>query len=80
MRMRLARKKSQKTLDVHKKDYIEIRPEAPGVRAKDVIPTLSLLGLRTRDSADASSLKAPSGEVKNPAQVAPTTRSLILVP
>ena len=27
------------------KDYIEIRPKATGVRAKDWIPSLSLLGL-----------------------------------
>ena len=32
MRMRLARKKSQ----IHQKDNIEIRPEAPGVRAKEL--------------------------------------------
>ena len=58
-----------------------------GVRAKDLILTLPLLGLRTRGggggvgmSAGVSRLKAPSGEVKNPSQVAPITRSLILGP
>ena len=39
----------------------KIRPEPPGVRVKDVIPTLPLLGLRTRESAGSSRLKAPSG-------------------
>ena len=63
-----------------KKDYIGIRPEAPGVRAKDLIPTLPLFGLRTRESAGASRLKAHSGCVKYPGQVAPKTGSLILVP
>ena len=42
-------------------------------------PTLPLLGLRTWKSAGMSRLKEPSGEVKYPGQVAPTTRSLILV-
>ena len=39
----------------------QIKPEAPGVRAKDLILTLPLLGLRTRENASASRLKAPSG-------------------
>ena len=60
--------------------YIEIRPEAPGVRANDVIPTLPLLGLWNRESTVASRMKAHSGGVKYPGQVAPTTGSLILVP
>ena len=67
------------TLQIHQNDYIEIRSEALGVRAKNFIP---LLGLRTRGgggSAGASRLKAPSGGVKCPGQVAPTTGSLILV-
>ena len=38
---------------------IEIRPEAPGVRAKDFIPTFPIWGLRTRESAGASHLKVP---------------------
>ena len=59
---------------------IEINPEASGVWAKDLIPILPLLGLRTRESAGASRLKAPSGGVKYPGLVAPTTGSLILVP
>ena len=45
---------------VHQKDYIEIRSEAPGVREKDLIPTLPLLGLRIPESAGVSRLKAPS--------------------
>ena len=44
------------------------------------IPTLLLLGLRTLESTCASRLKAPSGCVIYPGQVAPTTRSLIVVP
>ena len=44
MRMRLAWKKSQKTLDTSK-DYIKIRPEAPRVRAKDLIPNYWDCGL-----------------------------------
>ena len=47
-----------------------IRPEAPGVRSKHLIPTLPLLGLWTR----------VSGGVKYPGQVAPTTRSLFWFP
>ena len=54
-----------------KPDYIEMRPEAPGVRAKDFIPILPLLGLRTRGgggggggSAGVSCLKAPGGGCK----------------
>ena len=47
-----------------------MRPEAPGVRAKDFLP---LLGLRTRESAYASCLKAPSGGVKYQGPVVPTT-------
>ena len=62
------------------KDYIEIRPEAPGVQAKDLMPALPLLGLRTRECAGAARLKARSGGVKYPGQVAPTTGPLILVP
>ena len=27
-----------------KKDYIKIRPEVPGVRAKDLIPNLAIIG------------------------------------
>ena len=53
---------------MHQKDYIEIRSEASGVRENDSIPTLPLLGLRTRESASVSRLKAPSGEVKIPAK------------
>ena len=45
-----------------------------------LIPTLPLLGVRTRESAGASHLKAPSGKVKHPGQVAPTSACLILVP
>ena len=48
------------------------------MRAKDLIPTLPLLGLRTREGAGSSRLKAQSGGVKYPVQVAPTTGSLIL--
>ena len=60
---------------IHQKDYIEIRPEAPEVRAKDLIPNFAVIGTASR-------LKAPtcSEGVKNPGHVAPTTRSLILVP
>ena len=60
--------------------HFDIWPEAPVVRAKDLIPTLPLLGLWTRESAGASRLKAPSGGVKYPGQVAPTTGPFILVP
>ena len=63
----------------HKKDYIKIRPEAQRVWAKDLIPTWPLLGLRTQESAGASHMKAPSGGVKYPGQMVPTTGSLILV-
>ena len=42
---------------------------------RNIIPTLPLLGLRTRESAGASLLKAPSGGVKCPGQVAPTAGS-----
>ena len=42
------------------KDYIEIRPEEPRVRAKELDPNL-LLGLWNRESSGASCLKAPSG-------------------
>ena len=40
-----------------------------------MIPTLPLLGLQTQESAGAGalSLKAPSGGVKCPGQVAPAT-------
>ena len=31
-----------------KKDYIKMRPEAPGVRAKDLIPNFAIIG--TADS------------------------------
>ena len=65
---------------MHQKDYINIRPKAPRVRAKDFIPTLPLLGLQTLESAGASFLKSPGGVLKYPSQVAPTTGSLILVP
>ena len=41
MKMRLAWKKSKKTLDTSKK---EIRPEAPGVRAKELIPNFTIIG------------------------------------
>ena len=53
-------------------------------RQRNLIPTLPLLGLRTRGgggggNAGASNLKAPSegggGEMKCPSQVAPTTMS-----
>ena len=43
MRMRLAWKKSQSSLDTSKY-YIEIRPEAPGVRAMDLIPNYVIIG------------------------------------
>ena len=46
---------------IHEKDYIQIKPEAPGVWPKDSIATLPLLGLRTQESAGVSHLKAPSG-------------------
>ena len=50
------------------------------MRAKDFIPTFAIIGnCRLGESAGASRLKAPSGEVKNPGQVAPTTGSLISV-
>ena len=29
---------------MHQKDYIQIRPEAPGVRAKDMIPNFVIIG------------------------------------
>ena len=56
-----------------KKEYIKIRPEAPGVRAKEhLIPN--------RESTGVSYLKAPSGCVKCPGHVAPTTGSKIAPP
>ena len=82
MRMKLAWQKSKKTLDISK-DYIELRrPEALGVREKDLIPTLPLLGLRTRGNAGASRLKvkAPGGGGGGSGQVVPTTGYLIVVP
>ena len=42
---------------------------------ENLIPTLPLLGLRTRESTDALSMKAPGRGVKCPGQVAPTTGS-----
>ena len=33
---------------MHKKDYLEITPEAPWVRAKDLIPNLAII--ETEDS------------------------------
>ena len=57
-----------------KNNYIKLRPEEPGVRAKELeSQLLPLLGLRTRKSAGASSLRAHSGCVKCPGQVGPTT-------
>ena len=44
---------------MHQKDYIKIRPEAPGVRAKDLIFHYWELG--NRESEGALRLKAPSG-------------------
>ena len=58
-------------------DEDEVGLKEKPVREKYVIPTLPLLGLRTRESAGASRLKAPSGGVKYPGQVAPTTESLL---
>ena len=49
MRMRLAWKKSQKTLE-HQKDYIEIRHEAPGARAKEPDPIFAIIGPAARDT------------------------------
>ena len=45
MMMRLARR--HKT---PQKDYIKIRPEAPGVRAKDLIPNFAIIGNCRADS------------------------------
>ena len=43
--------KSQKTLDTSKqKDYIEIRPEAPGVWAKDLNNLIPIYFIGTADS------------------------------
>ena len=46
MRMKLAWKISKKTLPVyiHQKDYIKIRLETPGVRAKFLIPNFAIIG------------------------------------
>ena len=40
--LRLASKKSQRT-QATLNNYIEIRPEAPGVRAKDLIPNFAII-------------------------------------
>ena len=78
------RARSQKPEDArYPKKYIRLRLEAPGVRAKDMIPNFAIIGnCGLGESAGASRLKAPivGGGVKNPGQVAHTTRSLILVP
>ena len=49
---------------LHQTDHIEIRPESPGVRAKDFIPTCYYWELQTRECAGAFHLKAPRGEIK----------------
>ena len=74
MRMGLAWMKSQKTLD-NQKDYIEIRPEAPGVRAKELDPNVAIIAIADSGKCRCVNLKAPSGGVKCPGQVAPTTGS-----
>ena len=68
MRMRLAWKKSQKALDTSKRLH-RIKTQSTGSAGKG-------LG----ESAGASRLKAPSGGVQYPSQVAPTTGSLTVVP
>ena len=84
MRMRLAWKKSQKTIDtstISQKDYIEVRPEVPGVRAKDLIHNFAIIGnwgfgkVQVRHAWR----HLVEGGGWNPSHVAPTTRSLILV-
>ena len=79
MRMRLARKKSQNTRYI-KKTLQQNKTQGTGSAGKGLDPNLPLLGLRTRESAGTSNLKAPSGGVKYPGQVEPTTRYLILSP
>ena len=63
-----------------RKDYIKIRPKHRECGQRNLIPTLPLLGLQTRKNAGALSLRAPSGGVKCPGHVAPTTGSQIVVP
>ena len=49
---------------IHQKDYVELRPESPGVWTKDLMNLINLLpslGLRTQTSAGASSLRVPTG-------------------
>ena len=47
-------KKSQKTLDTYTKYYIEMRPEAPGVWAKGLIPNFAIIILQTQERAGSS--------------------------
>ena len=57
MRMRLACKKSQKTQDTYKY-YIDIRPEAPGMRAKELYPNFTIIG--TADLAPSGVWNVPA--------------------
>ena len=62
---------------IHRKYYIKIRPEALGVRTMDLIPNFAIIGncwLWKVQVGHAWRRLAGWG-VKNPAQVAPTTRS-----
>ena len=53
--------------------YIKLRPKAPGVRAKNLIPNVAIIwNCGLGESAGASRLNAPSGG-RNPSQMAPTT-------
>ena len=47
---------------------MKIRPETPGVWAKNLINLLPSLGLRTRKCAGASSLRVPTGGVIRPSR------------
>ena len=74
MRMRLASKKSQKKLDKSKILHRN-KTQSTGSAGKRLDPNFAIIGdCRLRESAGASRLQAPGGEVKNPGQVAPTTR------
>ena len=66
MRMELAWKKSQKTLDTSKRLHQNKTRSTGSAGQRNLFTTLLLLGLRTRESAGASRLKAPSGGAKCP--------------
>ena len=75
---KMAWKRIQKTLDTSN-EYIEIRPEAPGVWAKDLIPNFAIIGKCRLGNGAGSSLPGGSGRGWNPNPGAPPTMRLLVV-